>query len=84
MGSRLLRSTTASITSAGVLAATRSATETMAAVYKDNFGYYDLESDPDEAAFFAFVKKPEQAATMLALPRARPVAARSRNVRAML
>jgi hypothetical protein len=29
----------------------------MAAVYEDNFGYYDLESDPDEAAFFAFVKR---------------------------
>ena len=28
----------------------------MAAVYEDNFGYYDLEADPDEAAFFAFVK----------------------------
>jgi hypothetical protein len=26
------------------------------AVYEDNFGYYDLEADPDEAAFFAFVK----------------------------
>jgi hypothetical protein len=35
----------------------------MAAVYEDNFGYYDLEADPDEAAFFAFVKsrsKPRQ------------------------
>ena len=28
----------------------------MAAVYEDNFGYYDLEADPDESAFFAFVK----------------------------
>ena len=28
----------------------------MAAVYEDNFGHYDLEADPDEAAFFAFVK----------------------------
>ena len=28
----------------------------MAAVYEDIFGYYDLEADPDEAAFFAFVK----------------------------
>ena len=28
----------------------------MAAVYEDNFGYYDLEADPDEPAFFAFVK----------------------------
>jgi hypothetical protein len=35
----------------------------MAAVYEDNFGYYDLEADSDEAAFFAFVKsqsKPRQ------------------------
>jgi hypothetical protein len=35
----------------------------MAAVYEDNFGYYDLEADPDEPAFFAFVKsqsKPRQ------------------------
>ena len=28
----------------------------MSAVYEDNFGYYDLEADPDEQAFFAFVK----------------------------
>ena len=28
----------------------------MAAVYEYNFGYYDLEADPDEPAFFAFVK----------------------------
>jgi hypothetical protein len=28
----------------------------MAAAYEDNFGYYDLEADPDEPAFFAFVK----------------------------
>ena len=28
----------------------------MAAVYEDNFGYYDLEADPDESAFYAFVK----------------------------
>jgi hypothetical protein len=28
----------------------------MAALYEDNFGYYDLEADPDEPAFFAFVK----------------------------
>ena len=28
----------------------------MTAAYEDNFGYYDLEADPDEAAFFAFVK----------------------------
>ena len=28
----------------------------MAAVDEDNFGYYELEADPDEAAFFAFVK----------------------------
>jgi hypothetical protein len=27
----------------------------MAAVYEDNFGYYDLEADPDESAFFVFV-----------------------------
>jgi hypothetical protein len=25
----------------------------MAAVYEDNFSYYDLEADPDEPAFFA-------------------------------
>ena len=25
--------------------------------YEDNFGYYDLDADPDEPAFFAFVKK---------------------------
>jgi hypothetical protein len=24
--------------------------------YEDNFGYYDLDADPDERAFFAFVK----------------------------
>jgi hypothetical protein len=24
--------------------------------YEDNFGYYDLDADPDEPAFFAFVK----------------------------
>jgi hypothetical protein len=29
----------------------------MAAVYEDNFGYSDLEADPDEPAFFAFVKR---------------------------
>ena len=28
----------------------------MSAVYEDNFGDYELEADPDEAAFFAFVK----------------------------
>jgi hypothetical protein len=28
----------------------------MTAAYEDNFGYYDLEADPDEPAFFAFVK----------------------------
>jgi hypothetical protein len=28
----------------------------MAAVYEDTFGYYDLEADPDESAFFDFVK----------------------------
>jgi hypothetical protein len=43
----------------------------MAAVYENNFGYYDLEADPDEAAF-RFRQKPEQAATMLALLRAGP------------
>jgi hypothetical protein len=32
----------------------------MAAVYEDNFGYYDLEADPDEPAFFAFVKSQSQ------------------------
>jgi hypothetical protein len=24
--------------------------------YEDNFGFYDLDDDPDEVAFFAFVK----------------------------
>ena len=24
--------------------------------YEDNFGYYDLNADPDEPAFFTFVK----------------------------
>lgn len=24
--------------------------------YEDNFGFYDLDDDPDEAAFFVFVK----------------------------
>lgn len=24
--------------------------------YEDNFGYFDLDDDPDEAAFFALVK----------------------------
>ena len=33
----------------------------MAAVYEDNFGYYDLEADPDESAFFAFVKSQSKA-----------------------
>jgi hypothetical protein len=28
----------------------------MVAVYEGNFGYYDLEADPDEPAFLAFVK----------------------------
>jgi hypothetical protein len=35
----------------------------MAAVYEDIFGYYDLDADPDERAFFAFIKsqsKPRQ------------------------
>jgi hypothetical protein len=27
-----------------------------AAAYEDNFGFYDLQADPDEAAFLAFVK----------------------------
>jgi hypothetical protein len=42
----------------------------MTATYEDNFGYYDLEADPDEAAFFAFVKGQKQRATVLALLRA--------------
>jgi hypothetical protein len=33
----------------------------MAATYEDNFGYYDLEADPDEPAFFAFVKSQSKA-----------------------
>jgi hypothetical protein len=24
--------------------------------YEDNFGFYDLDADPNEAAFFAFIK----------------------------
>ena len=35
----------------------------MAAVYEDIFGYYDPDADPDEPAFFAFIKsqsKPRQ------------------------
>jgi hypothetical protein len=44
----------------------------MAAVYENNFGYYDLEADPDEAAFFAFVKSQSKPRQMLALLRAGP------------
>ena len=56
----------------------------MAAVYEDNFGYYDLKVDPDEAAFFAFVKSPEQPAQVPALLRAGQVAAGAQDLRAML
>ena len=54
----------------------------MAAVYEDNFGYYDLEADPDEPAFFAFVKS--QSKLQKCLRCSEPVAAGARDLRAML
>ena len=56
----------------------------MAAVYEDNFGYYDLEADPDEPAFFAFVKSQSKLRKCLRCSEPVHVAARSRDLRAML
>jgi hypothetical protein len=33
--------------------------------YEDNFGFYDLDADPDEAAFFAFIKAESKPAKCL-------------------
>jgi hypothetical protein len=53
----------------------------MATIYEDNFGYYDLEADPDEDRLR---QEPEQAAEVPALLRAGQVAAGAQDLRAML
>jgi hypothetical protein len=41
--------------------------------YEDNFGFYDLDADPNEAAFFAFIKAESGPAKCLhSVPQARP------------